>query len=91
MNGRKMNLITYRNPQDMRIKGSHAVRLVPYPEIRKGTGIWSFRGEEPTQNRKKERQAFGKQMFVLHCRLSLMKKLVMTLFLVQSPFLLLGS
>lgn len=74
----------------MRIKGSHAVRLVPYPEIRKGTGIWSFRGEERTQNSKKERQAFGKQMFVLHCRLNLIK-LVMTLFLGQSPFLLLGS
>ena len=38
----------------MRIKGSHAVRLVPYPEIRKGTGIWSFPhssvGKESTCN-----------------------------------------
>lgn len=41
----------------MRIKGSHAVMFVPYPEIRKGTGIWSFRGEERTRNCKKERQA----------------------------------
>ena len=46
-----MNLITYRNPQDMRIKGSHAVRLVPYPEIRKGTGIWGFKGGKAIQRK----------------------------------------